>query len=314
VALPKYAYFEGRIVPYSEAKVGIMNHTLNYGTGAFGGVRGYWNKDDKQLYIFRPLDHFRRLLNSAKLLYAKLDVGIEELVEATIQLLRKEEMREDCYIRPLVYNKDEIIGVRLHDLHTDVSIVTVPFSRYIENDEAAHLTVSSWARIDDNSIPARGKITGAYVNSAFIKTDALLSGFDEALVLTREGHVSEGSAENVFMVRDHVLITPPVNENILEGITRRTIMQLAREELGLEVLERGIDRTEVFICDEFFLTGTAAQVTAVTMVDHQPIGGGVMGPITSQLRRFYDDMVRGKIAKYRAWNEPVYSDGSAVAR
>ena len=223
-------------------------------------------------------------------------------------------MRQDCYIRPLVYNSDEIIGVRLHDLHTTVAIFTVPFLRYVENDEAAHLTVSSWNRIDDNSIPARGKITGAYINSAFIKTDALLSGFDEALVLTREGHISEGSAENVFMVRDSVLITPPVNENILEGITRRTIMQLAREELGLEVVERRIDRTEVFICDEFFLTGTAAQVTAVTKVDHQSIGGGVMGPVTAELRRIYDDLVRGKIEKYKAWNEPVYDDGSVITK
>jgi branched-chain amino acid aminotransferase len=314
VTLPKFAYFEGKIVPYSEAKVGIMNHTLNYGTGAFGGVRGYWNKEEHQLYIFRPLDHFRRLLNSAKLLYATLDMGIEELLEVTIQLLRKEEMRQDCYIRPLVYNSDEIIGVKLHNLNTTVSIITVPFTRYVENDENAHVTVSSWSRIDDNSIPARGKITGAYVNSAFIKTDALLSGFDEALVLTREGHISEGSAENVFMVRDGVLITPPVNENILEGITRKTIIQLAQDELGLEVIERRIDRTEVFICDEFFLSGTAAQVTAVTMVDHQTIGAGVMGPITSQLRQLYDDLVRGKIAKYKAWNEPVYNHGSVIQK
>lgn len=314
MTLPKFAYFEGEIVPYSQAKVGIMNHTLNYGTGAFGGVRGYWNQEQKQLYIFRPLDHFRRLLNSAKLLYATLNMGIEELLEVTIQLLRVEDMRQDCYVRPLVYNSDEIIGVRLNDLNTTVAIFTVPFSRYVENDEGAHLTVSSWSRIDDNSIPARGKITGAYINSAFIKTDALLSGFDEALVLTREGHISEGSAENVFMVRDGILITPPVNENILEGITRRTIIQLAQEELGLEVIERRIDRTEVFICDEFFLTGTAAQVTAVTKVDHQVIGRGVMGPVTTQLRAMYDDLVRGKIAKYKAWNEPVYNDGSDVAK
>jgi branched-chain amino acid aminotransferase len=314
VTLPKYAYFEGEIVPYSEAKVGIMNHTLNYGTGAFGGVRGYWNAEEEQLYIFRPLDHFKRLLNSAKLLYTKLDIGVEELLEITIRLLHKEDIHQDCYIRPLVYNSDEIIGVRLNDLNTTVAIFAVPFTRYVENDESAHLTVSSWSRIDDNAIPARGKITGAYVNSAYIKTDALLSGYDEALVLSREGHISEGSAENVFMVRDDVLITPPVTENILEGITRKTIMYLAREEMGLEVVERKIDRTEVFICDEFFLTGTAAQVTAVTMVDHQPIGGGVMGPITSQLRKIYNDLVRGRMAKYKDWNEPVYSQESVLAK
>jgi len=305
VTLPKYAYFEGEIVPYSQAKVGIMNHTLNYGTGAFGGVRGYWNAADEQLYIFRPMDHFVRLLNSVKLLYTKIDEDVEQLIEIALRLVRAEGLREDCYIRPLVYNSDEIIGVRLNDLNTKVAMFTVPFTRYVENDEGAHVTVSSWRRINDNSIPARGKITGAYINSAYIKTDALLSGFDEALVLTNEGHISEGSAENVFMIRDDVLITPPVTENILEGITRRTVIQLAKDELGLEILERSIDRTEVYICDEFFLTGTAAAVTAVTYVDHQPVGNGVMGPVTSQLRQLYDDVVRGKLDKYKHWNEPV---------
>jgi len=168
------------------------------------------------------------------------------------------------------------------------------------------VTVSSWRRIDDNMIPARGKISGAYVNSAFIKTDALRAGFDEALVLTQEGHISEGSAENIFMVRDGVLITPPVTENILEGITRRSIMELAREVLGIPVVERPIDRTEVYICDELFMTGTAAQVTAITKVDFRPVGEGVMGPITSQLRDLFQRVVRGKVPEYRHWNEPVY--------
>jgi branched-chain amino acid aminotransferase len=310
VTLPKYAYFEGEIVPYSQAKVGIMNHTLNYGTGAFAGVRGYWNEEKEQLYVFRPFDHFTRLLNSVKLLYTTIEEDIEQLIQVTLELVRAEGLREDCYIRPLVYNSDEIIGVRLNDLNTKVGMFTVPFTRYVENDEGAHVTVSSWRRISDNSIPARGKITGAYINSAFIKTDALLSGFDEALVLTNEGHISEGSAENVFMVRDGILITPPVTENILEGITRRSIIQLAKDELGLEVIERSIDRTEVYICDEFFMTGTAAAVTAITKVDFQNVGNGVMGPITAQLRQLYDDVVRGKVEKYKQWNEPVLEQGS----
>jgi branched-chain amino acid aminotransferase len=314
VTLPNYAYFEGEIVPYSQAKVGIMNHTLNYGTGAFGGVRGYWNPEHEQLYVFRPLDHLRRLLNSAKLLFMDLDVDIESLRDILLELLRKENYREDCYIRPLVYISDEIIGVRLNDLHPQIAIFSIPFTRYVENDEGAHVTISSWRRIDDNSIPARGKITGAYINSAYIKTDALLSGFDEALVLTREGHISEGSAENVFMIRDSVLVTPPVTENILEGITRRTIMTLARDELGLEVVERRIDRTEVFICDELFLCGTAAQVTAVTRVDHQVVGDGVMGPITSQLRSMFFDVIRGRVETYRHWNEPVYVEESVAIK
>jgi branched-chain amino acid aminotransferase len=313
VTLPKYAYFEGQIVPYSDAKVGVMNHTLNYGTGAFAGVRAYWNKDQEQLYIFRPLDHFKRLLQSAKLLYAEVNYKPEDLRDTIIELIRAEGYREDCYIRPLLYNADEIIGVRLHDLTPKITMFSVPFTRYVERDDNAHVTFSSWRRIDDNAIPARGKITGAYINSAFIKTTAVLSGFDEALVLSNDGHISEGSAENVFIIRDGVLITPPVSENILEGITRRTIVTLAKEELGLEVRERPIDRTEAFVCDELFLTGTAAQVTAVTHVDHQPIGNGVMGPITTKLRQLYDDLVRGKLSAYRGWNEAVYIKESMTA-
>jgi branched-chain amino acid aminotransferase len=228
--------------------------------------------------------------------------------------LRAEGYREDCYVRPLAYKADEIIGVRLNDLEDEFTMFAIPFTRYVEADEGAHVTFSSWRRIDDNSIPARGKLTGSYVNSAFIKTDALRQGFDEALVLTREGHVSEGSAENIFIVRDGTLITPPVTENILEGITRRTVITLATEELGLPVVERPIDRTEVYLCDELLLTGTAAAITAVARVDHRPVGSGAMGPVTAKLRRLYDDVVRGRIPRYRRWNEPVYVAQPATAR
>ena len=307
MALPKYAYFKGKIVPYSEAKVGVMTHALNYGTAVFGGIRAYWNEEEEQLYIFRPYDHYRRFLNSAKLLCMELGHTPESLTEVTKELLRAEGHRCDVYIRPLAYKADETIGVRLHDLTDEVTIFSIPFDRYVSNDTDAHVTVSSWRRIDDNTIPARGKISGAYVNSALIKTDAVRAGFDEALVLTQEGHVSEGSAENVFIVRDGVLITPPVTENILEGITRRSVMELAREELGIPVVERPIDRTEIYICDELFLTGTAAQITAVTRVDHRPVGNGKMGPITSKLRELFEKVARGKIPKYRHWNVAVYS-------
>lgn len=314
MTLPNYAYFEGQIVPYSEAKVGVMNHTLNYGTGAFSGLRAYWNSEHEQLYIFRPKDHFIRFAKSARLLRAELEIVPEKLTDIAIELLRTEGYREDTYIRPLLYNDDEIIGVRLHDLHPKITMFSIPFKRYVERDEAAHVTISSWRRIDDNAIPARGKLTGAYLNSAFIKSTAVLSGFDEALVLTNDGHIVEGSAENVFMVRDGILITPPVFENILEGITRHTIMTLAKNELGIEVIERKIDRTEVTICDEFFMTGTAAQVTAITHVDHQAIGTGTMGPITQEFRHLYDEVVRGEREAYRSWNEPVYIKESLTAK
>jgi len=306
MALPNNAYFKGSIVPYGEAKVGVLNHALNYGTAVFGGIRAYWNGDTEQLYLFRPKDHYKRFLNSAKLLCMEFDNTPESLVEVTINLLKVEDLRCNAYVRPLAYKADEIIGVKLHDLQDEISIVSLPFERYVSNDTNAHVTFSSWRRVDDNVIPARGKISGAYVNSAFIKTDALRSGFDEALVLNEDGHVSEGSAENIFMLRDGVLITPPVTDNILEGITRRTAMELASSELGLTVVERQIDRTEVYICDEFFMTGTAAQITAVTRVDHRPIGSGGMGPVTTQLRGVFEDVVYCRNPEYRHWNVPVY--------
>ncbi len=312
MTLPEYAYFKGAIVPYAEAKVGVLTHALNYGTAAFGGLRGYWNDEEAQLFVFRPLDHFERLLNSGKLLCSENTYTTEGLRDITFELLRKEGLKEDCYIRPLLYKSDEIIGVRLHDLNDEITIVAVPFRKYVDNDDSAHVTISSWRRIDDNVMPARGKISGAYVNTAFVKTDAIRAGFDEALVLNNDGHLAEGSAENVFMLRNGELVTPPVTDNILEGITRSTVMELAREELGMEVVERSIDRTEVFLAEELFLTGTAAKITAVTRVDFRDIGTGKMGPVTKQLREIYEDIVRGKHAKYAHWVEAVYESESVA--
>lgn len=304
--LPEYAYFRGEIVPYGEAKVGVLTHALNYGTAAFGGIRGYWNDEQEQLFLFRPIDHYERFLNSGRLLCSENTHTAEGLRDITLQLLRKEGLKEDCYIRPLLYKSDEIIGVRLHDLTDDISIVAVPFGKYVQSDTGAHVTFSSWRRVDDNAMPARGKISGAYVNTAFVKTDALRGGFDEALVLNNDGHLAEGSAENVFMMRNGVLNTPSITDNILEGITRRTVIELAQAELGLEVMERSIDRTEVYLCDELFLTGTAAQITAVTRVDFRDIGTGEMGPVTRQLREIYEKIVRGQESKYTHWIEAVY--------
>jgi branched-chain amino acid aminotransferase len=306
--LPIHAYFQGKIVPYSEARVGVLTHALNYGTAVFGGMRGYWSTVEDELFVFRPLDHFRRFVNSARLLRMDIELTPEDLTDITLELLRADGYRRDVYIRPLAFKTDEIIGVKLHGLHHEISIVAVPFDRYLANDTNAHVTVSSWRRVDDNAIPARGKVSGAYANSALIKSDANLSGFDEALVLTQDGHISEGSAMNVFMVKNGTVITPPITENILEGITRRTAIELAQTELGLPVIERQIDRTEVYLCDELFMTGTAAEIVAITKVDHHPIGLGVMGPIVSALRSLFDDAVHGRLARFRKWNKPVYAD------
>ncbi len=306
MTLPINAYFKGKIIPYSEAKIGILTHGFNYGTAVFAGIRAYWNAEHQQLYLFRPLDHYQRFLNSAKLLQMDLGETPQSLTQITIDLLRRDGYKQDIYIRPIAYKADETIGVRLHNLHDEFAIAALPFERYIQNDTSAHVTFSSWRRVDDNMIPARGKISGAYVNSAFIKTDAVLSGYDEALVLTQDGHVSEGSAMNVFIVKDGVLITPPVTDNILEGIIRRSVIELAQTELKLSVVERSIDRTEVYLCDELFLTGSAAQIVAITQIDHRPIGKGKMGEITAQLRLLFDDAIRARLPGYTKWNTAVY--------
>jgi branched-chain amino acid aminotransferase len=310
--LPAFAYFKGHIVPYSEAKIGILTNSLNYGTGVFGGLRGYWNEEQEQMFVFRPHDHFRRFFDSAKILLMELPHTEDSLCQVVFELLRAESYRTDCYIRPLAYYTDEVIGVRLHNLTPEVAIAAIPFGAYVANEEAIHVTVSSWRRVDDNSIPARAKICGSYVNSAFAKTDAMRAGFDEAIVLTADGHISEGSAENFFMIRRGVACTPPITDNILEGIVRRTVMTLLRDDLGVEVVERSIDRTELLVADEAFFCGTGVQLAAITQVDHRPVGSGRIGPITAQLRKLYFDVVRGRVKKYADWCTPVYQPKAAV--
>jgi branched-chain amino acid aminotransferase len=311
--LPGHAFFGGRIVPYAEARVGVLTHGLNYGTGVFGGLRAYWNPEEQELFVFRPLDHFRRFLESARLLGMELPYGVEDLLAQLLELLRLEGHREDCYVRPLAFYGDELIGVRLHDLTPQVSMVAFPYGNYVDNEEGVHATISSWRRVDDNAIPARGKIAGSYVNSAFAKTDAIRAGFDEAIVLNQDGHVSEGSAANLFIIRQGIAATPPTTDNVLEGVTRRTVIQLLRDELGLTVSERRIDRTEIYLSEEAFFCGTGIQLAAITRVDHRPIGTGRMGRATADLRTVYFDVVRGRHAKYRQWCVPVYRGTDRLA-
>ena len=301
-----WAYFEGQIRPIDEARVSVRTHTFNYGTGAFGGLRGYWNSADEQLYVFRIEDHYRRFLNSGRILMAHVQETPADLVAITLDLLRREGWREDCYIRPILYKADEVIGVRLHDLRDAITIFSQPFGRYIQAEEGAKVCTSSWRRVDDTAIPPRGKLIGSYMNSALIKSEAVLNGFDEAIVLDQAGHVAEGSAENLFIVRNGTLITPPVQSNVLEGITRNTMMHLATHVLGVAVLEREIDRSEVYYADEAFFCGTGVQVAAIASVDHRPIGAGSIGPITTQLRDLFFRVVRGQEAGYSHWLTPVY--------
>lgn len=304
--MPTLAFFNDQFVPIEQAKVSVMAHAFNYGTAVFEGIRGYWNAAHEQLYVFRLREHSERLLQSGHLLHMKIPYSAADIDGLIIELLRREGYRTNVYIRPLIYKADEIIGVRLHDLQDRLTIFAVPFGRYIEKEEGASVCISSWRRNDDNALPPRAKVSGGYVNSAFIKSDAQLKGFDDAIVLNQDGHVSEGSAQNLFMIRGGKLITTPVTANILEGITRATVLELAQAELGLETQVREIDRTELYLAEELFLCGTGVQIAAVTTVDHYRIGNGMIGPITQQLRDLYFRVVNGEVEKYRGWCTPVY--------
>ena len=302
----QFAFFKGQIVGIEDAKISVRTHALNYGTGCFEGIRGYWNVEEQQMLVFRLREHFERMIKSCALLFMDLPYSADDLSRITIDLLRREGYREDAYIRPLAYKSDEMIGVRLHGLKDELSIFATPFGQYVDNEEGARVMVSSWRRVDDNSMPARGKITGTYVNSAFAKSEALMNGYDEAIVLNQNGHVSEGSAENIFIVRDGVIITPPVFDNILEGITRSTVMQLCGERLGMPVQERSIDRIELYGADEVFFTCTGVQIAAVVEIDKRAGVSGQMGPLAAGLRDLYFDVVRGRVPEYRHWCTPVF--------
>lgn len=303
--LPGWAYLDGRIVPYAEARFGLLTHALNYGTGLFAGVRAYWNEGERQLFVFRPEDHFRRFLESSRVLRMELPQSPADLTQGLIDLLRAEGFEQDTYIRPLAFYGDELIGVRLHDLTPRVGMAAIPMGQYLDRAEGVHVAISSWRRVSDNVIPPRGKLAGSYVNSALAKTDAVLAGFDEAIMLNDAGHLCEGSVENLFVVRRGQVLTPPINDDVLEGITRATLMRLLEDELGHPVVERSIDRTELYLAEEAFFCGTGVQLAPITRVDHRAIGNGKPGPITTSLRSLYFEVVRGQSAKYRTWCRPV---------
>ena len=305
-------FFQGQYMPLAEAKISVLTHGFGYGTGCFEGIRGYYNADHDQVYVFRLEEHYQRLAQSAQILMMNLRYSVAELSEITLECIRRSNLHQDVYMRPMVYKSTPTIGVRLHDLEDDLVVIMVPFGNYIDVDRALNVGVSSWRRIDDNAVPARAKITGSYINSAFAKTEAQLNGFDEAIMLNHDGHVSEGSAENLFMLRKGVWVTPPVTENILEGITRETMMTLLRDELGQTVVERTIDRTELYAADELFLCGTGAQIAPVGSVDHRLLGDGKIGPITREVQRLYFDVVRGNVTHYRGWCTPVYTPAAPL--
>ncbi|MDP2675828.1 MAG: branched-chain amino acid transaminase [Dehalococcoidia bacterium] len=302
-----HAYFQKQFMPLAEAKIGIMTHAFNYGTAVFEGIRGNWNDAEQQLYLFRLKEHYARLRKSCRIMRIDFQYSDEELYSLTTRLVEMSGFQEDVYIRPLAYKSSEVLGVRLHDLEDDFLMFVAPFGPYLDVEKGARCCTSSWRRVEDTAIPARAKITGIYANSALAKTEAQLNGFDEAIMLDERGHVSEGSGENIFVVDGDRLITPPPSSNILVGITRDTVITLAREELGIQTVERDIDRTELYIADECFMTGTAAHVTPVVELDRRPIGDGKMGPVATRLMRLYFDIFTGRNPKYLSWCTPCYS-------
>ena len=306
-------YFGDQYVVLREARIGILTHALHYGTGVFEGIRAYWDEAGQELYLMRPHEHFERWKRNCGILRLEVSPSAEELCGITVQLLRRNAIHTDAYVRPLAYKCAERIGVSPDD-EDAFTIVAMPYGEYLRSDRGLHACVSTWRRIEDNAIPARGKICGAYVNSALASDDARRAGFDEAILLNESGHVAEGSTSNIFMVRKGRLITPPVTENLLEGITRNAVMELAERELGMRVTERPIDRSELYIADELFLTGTAVGVAPVVRVDHRVVRDGAVGPIAEQLRHLYFEAAHGRLRNYRKWLVPVYRPEADSAR
>jgi len=299
--MPSYAFFHKQFMPLSEAKIGILTHAFHYGTACFDGIRGNWDSEQERFCLFRVQDHYERMLNGCRLLKISLPYSVNELCQLTTELVTRSGYHEDVYIRPMAYKSSETIGVRLHDLEDDFLIIVTTLPPYLDTDRGTRCCTSSWRRVDDTMIPARGKICGIYVNSALAKTEAWENGFDEAILLTHNGHVSEGSGENIFLVINGNLVTPPSSDNILMGITRDTVIRLAKNELGIDTIERQVDRSELYLAEECFFTGTATHIAPIAEVDHRPVGAGQTGKITAKLQKLFKEVILGRNPKYLDW-------------
>lgn len=304
--MTEFYFINGEYVEASKAMIPVRTHAFLYGTAVFEGIRAYWNEDEKQLYAFRVPEHYERLLRSGHIMYMKSPYTVEEYCEITKKLLAKNAYKEDCYMRPNLYKMAQKVGPGLYDNPDGFMLITNKMGDYIDTSKGLKVCVSSWRRNSDNAIPPRAKVAGAYANAALIKTDAHNAGFDDAIVLDEAGQVTEGSAMNLFLVQNGKLVTTMKSDNILVGITRNTIMELAKDVLGLEVEERAIDRTEIYISDEAFYCGTGAQVSPIASVDGRNLGNGEVGPISKDLQKLYFDVVKGKVPKYKHWCMPVY--------
>jgi branched-chain amino acid aminotransferase len=300
-----YSFFEGKIVPSEDAKISIQTHALQYGTTVFGGVRGYYNSEKNNVYVFRIRDHFTRLLQSVKIMQLQFDRSVDELVEITLELIRKNKCRENVYIRPFVYTSSLQLSPRFHDVKAELALYVLKLNDYLDTKNGLKTMVTSWRRIDDTVIPTLSKVSGGYVNSALAKSEAVQNGCEEAIFLDSRGFVSEGSAENIFLVRHGKIVTPSISSSILEGITRRTVIEIARE-MGYEVVERDVTRSELYIAEEVFFSGTGVQLAWVKEIDKRVIGDGSMGSITEKLQTAYFDIVTGKSPQKEKWRTAVY--------
>jgi branched-chain amino acid aminotransferase len=300
----QYAYLRKQFMPLSDAKIGLLTNSFLYGATVFEGIRGNWNEEQKQIYIFRAKEHYERMHNNCKLMLTEIP-PIDDLCEITKELVARSGFHEDVYIRPLAYKSSEIIGTRLHDLDCDFCAMVFPYGQHLAS-EKCRAGVSSWRRLTDNSSIPSGKVSGQYINSAFAKTEAIRNGFDEAILLNDAGYVAEACTENIFLVINGKLVTPSTCENILPGITRQSIMEIAENELNLQTIERRVERKELYLAQECFFTGTAAHITPVVEIDRRLIGDGNVGPITKELQALYQEVIRGKVPQYIKWCNPVY--------
>ncbi len=301
----KEAYFEGRYVPIEEAQVSILTHSFNYGTGLFEGIRGYYSDAEDCILLFRLKEHVERLVRNFNVLCMEIPESAEDIEAICVEVVRRSGFHEGVYIRPICYKSELSLGPKLNGVESSFCCYVIKLGDYCEIEAGLDVAVSSWRRLSDNAIPSRVKSVGSYVNSSLAATEARQAGFDEAVFLRQDGSVAEGSAMNIFIVLDNMLITTPPTADILVGITRNTVMELAREELGLEVVERPIGRSELYVCDEAFFCGTGAQVAPVRSVDRRVLGNGTPGPISRQLQQLYFDVVMGKVDRYRHWCTPV---------
>jgi branched-chain amino acid aminotransferase len=303
----KYAFFKGKIVPFAEANISIMTHAFNYGTAVFEGIRAYWNQEQNQMFVLKLREHYERLQKSAEAIRIKLAYSLDQMCQTTLELCKINGYKEDIYIRPIAYKSQEKIGLGLTGIEDDFCIYLSPFGAYLDINQGIRVCISSWRRISDKSLPLGAKISGAYINSSLAKAEALEKGFDEAILLSPEDTVAEGSGENIFIIKEGQLITPPLKEIILPGITRLAVMQLAKKELGINTTERYLSIDELYNADELFFCGTGAQISPIIEVDKHKIKEGKVGPITKQLQTIYFKATRGDNPKYLEWVTPVYS-------